>query len=855
MDKDACVDHTICRKLDFHSDEAEKEKEELNNSGSGEKLINERHSTISEDKIPKIGMEFESENEAYNFYNEYARLAGFGIRRHYVHTDNMGNIVDRIFCCACQGHREKDKRDVNVKSHRPETRTGCAAMMKIHCHRTAKYNVVDFIAHHNGHDLVSPTKTHLLRSHRRITVGQASQADDIEMSGITPKAGFHLMARQVGGRANVGFIFEDYKNYLRSKRTVEMKIGDTGGVLEYLQQRQLDDPNFFYAIQVDEDDLIANILWVDAQMMADYAYFGDVVCFDTTYRKNKEGRPFALFVGVNHHKQTVVFGAALLYDETASTFMWLFDTFARAMSGKKPQTILTDQDAAMAKALVTKWPETCHRLCIWHIYQNAAIHLSSVFTHFTNFSKDFSSCVYDFEEEEDFINAWQAMLVKYDNHTTEWSMNSVLKRYVSYKHNLLQFFHHFDRLVDERRYEELKADLRTSHSTPTASFPVEILKHAASVYTHEVFELFQNELRKAYDSRIELCNEVGDTFEYKVTPFRRHYQHTVLFELSQVKVSCSCRKFEFAGILCSHALKVLSSRNIVEIPELYIKKRWTKKAKKKIIDEAQPFGASVPSEPMNEKDEKKKIAAQYKDLCGLHNQLVTRAALTEETFRIAKGGLLKLIEEVDASLENRTLVRPTLGPKSVVQQNLVSYNTEDALNGVGNASNDIVIRGWKNKEKKPTKSGKRPRSGLEKSTQKKKKKQKHNNVSPSNSAIEHGITINSSQMRNPDNNTNGLSMDAPIESLPLPSLSQLSQVVMSNSSVVYPTEGSSLAHVEPFKFGQIFKPIVYQQHSITPPYSRQDHQSEMSLTELLQQQLIKPQGFERLPLNNIAPQG
>ncbi|KAG8371216.1 hypothetical protein BUALT_Bualt13G0064200 [Buddleja alternifolia] len=143
-----------------------------------------------------------------------------------------------------------------------------------------------------------------------------------------------------------------------------MKIGDTGGVLEYLQQRQLDDSNFFYAIQVDEDDLIANILWVDAQMKVDYSYLGDIICFDTTYRKNKEGRPFALFVGVNHHKQTTVFGAALLYDETTSTFMWLFDTFARAMSGKIPKTILTNQDAAMAKALATEWAKTCHRLCI-----------------------------------------------------------------------------------------------------------------------------------------------------------------------------------------------------------------------------------------------------------------------------------------------------------------------------------------------------------------------------------------------------------------------------------------------------------------------------------------------------------
>ena len=49
-----------------------------------------------------------------------------------------------------------------------------------------------------------------------------------------------------------------------------------------------------------------------------------------------------MFVGINNHKQTIVFGAAVLYDEIALTFEWLFDTFARAIGGKKPKTILTD---------------------------------------------------------------------------------------------------------------------------------------------------------------------------------------------------------------------------------------------------------------------------------------------------------------------------------------------------------------------------------------------------------------------------------------------------------------------------------------------------------------------------------
>ncbi|KAG8059016.1 hypothetical protein GUJ93_ZPchr0002g25552 [Zizania palustris] len=45
----------------------------------------------------------------------------------------------------------------------------------------------------------------------------------------------------------------------------------------------------------------------------------------------------------------------------------------------------------------------------------------------------------------------------------------------------------------------------------------------------------------------------------------------------------SCSKFETMGLLCPHALKALSIKNIknvCNIPETYILKRWTKDAKK-----------------------------------------------------------------------------------------------------------------------------------------------------------------------------------------------------------------------------------------------------------------------------------
>ncbi|WCJ32289.1 hypothetical protein M5689_013725 [Euphorbia peplus] len=84
----------------------------------------------------------------------------------------------------------------------------------------------------------------------------ADMADD---SGLDPKKTIELLSRQAGGRENLGFIPKDYRNSLRSKRTMEMQKGDIDGVLEYLQTKQSNDPSFTYVIQVDANDLITNI--------------------------------------------------------------------------------------------------------------------------------------------------------------------------------------------------------------------------------------------------------------------------------------------------------------------------------------------------------------------------------------------------------------------------------------------------------------------------------------------------------------------------------------------------------------------------------------------------------------------
>ena len=73
---------------------------------------------------------------------------------------------------------------------------------------------------------------------------------------------------------------------------------------------------------------------------------------------------FVPFTGVNHHHQFVMFGCALLVNETVKSYIWLLKTWLKAMLEHAPFTIITDDDKAMDKVITEVLPNTTHRLCL-----------------------------------------------------------------------------------------------------------------------------------------------------------------------------------------------------------------------------------------------------------------------------------------------------------------------------------------------------------------------------------------------------------------------------------------------------------------------------------------------------------
>ena len=126
-----------------------------------------------------------------------------------------------------------------------------------------------------------------------------------------------------------------------AKLSQENMRNDLGKTIELLQQMKDADLGMSVKFRVDTDGRLQSMLWCTGKNKSDYEQFGDAITFDTTYRTNLYKMPFGLFVGVNNHFQTVIFGGVLLTTESALDFEWAFSTFVSIMGGKYPRTILT----------------------------------------------------------------------------------------------------------------------------------------------------------------------------------------------------------------------------------------------------------------------------------------------------------------------------------------------------------------------------------------------------------------------------------------------------------------------------------------------------------------------------------
>ncbi|XP_056161721.1 protein FAR1-RELATED SEQUENCE 5-like [Syzygium oleosum] len=350
----------------------------------------------------RIGMVFANEDEDYNTYNAYAICKGFGVRKGQK-ASNRKRILRRCkFVCNCEGHSPPipphEQRDVYMTVKR----TGCQACIKFVI-EDGVWVVSKFEDVHN-HPFIEDKQKHLIRSYRHITNTSKGILTSMVGASIRATKAYTYLSSEAGGLENVGFTLSDCQNFLQSKRRNLISVGDCQSLINHFNCLQSNGINFSYTFQLDKEQRLTNFFWSDDVSKLDYESFGDVLVFDTTYCTNKYNMICAPFVGLNHHWKNVIFGCAFLSDETIGSFVWAFRSFLEVMGNKAPKTIFTDQDHAMANAIRTIFPNSDHRLCVWHIAKNATHHIAHLLGKPGFRDKYWQKLLYDCESELEVEN-------------------------------------------------------------------------------------------------------------------------------------------------------------------------------------------------------------------------------------------------------------------------------------------------------------------------------------------------------------------------------------------------------------------------------------------------------------------
>ncbi|XP_050281816.1 protein FAR1-RELATED SEQUENCE 5-like [Quercus robur] len=567
---------------------------------------------------PCLNMVFDKLEDAKACYNAYARRKGFGIRvNHTRKTKNDRILVGIEYVCSKEGFRRRRDEDIErIGLERAETRVGCKAMIGLKKIEDT-WVVCKFVEDHN-HELLTPKSTSMLRGHRAITNAQRNLIDTLNETGIPPSKIMSVLSKESGGDYNVGCIPVDIQNYLGNKRRKLLQDGDAQGMYKYFIEQQCKNPGFVYAVEVDENGCMGNCFWADARSRIAYQYFGDVVTFDATYQTNTYKMPFVPFTGVNHHHQSVMFGCALLVNETTESYTWLLKTWLNAMLGNPPSTIITDDDKAMAKAIANVLPNVTHRLCMWHILQKVPDQLSHIYNKYPYFQGEFHHCIHDTLTIEEFELGWSKIMENYGLGDNDWlgnlymrrekwvpaylrrkfcagmsttqrseSMNKFFKDYVRSSTTISDFVYQYEQALNARYLKEKEQDVKTKNSVPILKTCYKIEVEAAKVYTRKMFMKFQEELFCSQKYKASKYCEEGVKKIYKVVA---HGKESPFYEVSldtvETKAICTCHMFEFVGIICRHILAVFVKKSLVHFfPSHYILERWTINAKKRIVHE------------------------------------------------------------------------------------------------------------------------------------------------------------------------------------------------------------------------------------------------------------------------------
>ncbi|XP_016185792.1 protein FAR1-RELATED SEQUENCE 5-like [Arachis ipaensis] len=551
----------------------------------------------------------EDQANSENVMDAYAKGIGFAVQKGDSIKDEEGNIVRKIFYHNRQGLREKKhyERVDKKRTHKPEMRTNCNAKLVVFLEKSCrKWRTKTLVEEHN-HELAPQEFTNVMAPHRKIPEGHKAHIHSMHEVGFQTTQIMDFFAHMCGGYRNLNFISKDLYNYMDGVKQSKIVEGDAAAAISYLKGKAELDPMAVVQYSYCAEKHLEHLFWSDGNMQHDYECFGDVLAFDSTYKKNLYNRPLVIFSGTNHHRQTIIFGFGLLEDEKIPSYKWLLSSFLEVLRHKEPKFVVTDGDESMREPIKCEFPNATHRLCTWHLARNAVVNIKD-----KDFCAVFKTAVYGHFDEEEFDRYWVDMITSFDLEDNDWvaktyekiemwanaylcekfcasirttsrceGINSSLKKFIKSGNCIIELVENLDRVVKDYRNNEYIADCKTLYSNLVMTTGLETLERSVSkFYTREIFNEVQKQIEGVGALLVLHRDSIGGTEKFMFQKYRKpHHVYSVFMDRSCDKYECSCKLWERLRIPCCHIFCILKEPEKEDLPSRLVLRKWCKDAK------------------------------------------------------------------------------------------------------------------------------------------------------------------------------------------------------------------------------------------------------------------------------------
>lgn len=151
---------------------------------------------------PHSGIEFESHEAAYTFYQEYAKSMGFTTSiKNSRRSKKSKEFIDAKFACSRYGVTPESE---SGNSRRPSVKkTDCKASMHVKRRPDGRWIIHEFIKDHN-HELL-PALAYHFRIHRNVKLAEKNNIDILHAVSERTRRMYVEMSKKCGGYRNFSF--------------------------------------------------------------------------------------------------------------------------------------------------------------------------------------------------------------------------------------------------------------------------------------------------------------------------------------------------------------------------------------------------------------------------------------------------------------------------------------------------------------------------------------------------------------------------------------------------------------------------------------------------------------------------